>query len=83
MYAQAELPPIEVEESRALVQAILPNQEGSLDVRGRSVIIGLGVCGVGEAFFEDGHPADNHDSRATDQSCEEQDLDQPDRQNHE
>jgi hypothetical protein len=32
--------------------------------------------GIGEAFFKDGYPTDNHDNSATDNAREEQDFDQ-------
>jgi len=45
------------------------------------VLIGFRVSGIGKAFFENGNPADDHNSRATDKSREEQYLDEAHRQN--
>ena len=49
----------------------------------RSVMVGFRVSRVGETLFDDRDPTDNHDGRATNQSCKEQDFDKPDCQNHE
>ena len=46
------------------------------------MIIGFRICGIGEAFFKDGNPADNHDKCAPDEPREEQYFDKVHRYNH-
>jgi len=45
-------------------------------------MVGFCVSRVGETFFEDRYPADNHDKYAAGQSFKEQDFDKVKRQNH-
>jgi hypothetical protein len=66
--------------------AIKPHSEAEFvfieTMNGRSVMVGSCVSRVGETLFENRYPADNHDEDAANQSCEEQDFDKSDRQNH-